>query len=43
MTIRGAIDAIAPPMPPYAVFKIEPRRFFIPRVEDGVSVRSEAR
>lgn len=40
--IQGAIDALSPPMPPYAVFKIEPRRFFIPRIEDGVNVRSEA-
>lgn len=39
--IRGAIDALDPPMPPYEVFKIEPRRFFLPRVEEGVNVRSE--
>lgn len=40
--IQGAIDALDPPMPPYAVFKIEPRRFFIPRIEDGVNIRTEA-
>lgn len=40
-TILGAIEALSIPMPPYAVFKIEPRRFFIPRIEDGVNVRSE--
>lgn len=40
-TILGAIEALSIPMPPYAVFKIEPRRFFIPRIEEGVNVRSE--
>ena len=39
--IEGAIQALRPPMPPYAVFKIEPRRFYIPRLENGVNVRVE--
>ena len=29
--IVAAIDALTPPMPPYSVFKIEPRRFFCRR------------
>ena len=37
--IQGAIEALQPPMPPYAVFKITPRRFYIPKIEDGVNVR----
>jgi len=39
--IRGAIEALRPPMPPYAVFRIEPRRFYLPKIEDGVNVRTE--
>lgn len=39
--IEAAIDALKPPMPPYSVFKIEPRRFYIPKIENGVNVRSE--
>jgi uncharacterized protein YhbP (UPF0306 family) len=39
--ILAAIEALSPPMPPYSVFKIEPRRFFLPRIENGVNVRSE--
>ena len=39
--IEAAIDALQPPMPPYSVFKIEPRRFYIPRIEAGVYVRVE--
>ena len=39
--IEAAIDALDPPMPPYAVFKIEPRRFYVPRIDDGVNVREE--
>ena len=39
--IEAAIDALKPPMPPYAVFKIEPRRFYIPKIEDGVNIRVE--
>jgi hypothetical protein len=37
----SAIEALAPPMPPYSVFKIEPHRFFIPRIEKGVNIRVE--
>ena len=39
--IRGAIEALQPPMPPYEVFKITPRRFYVPRIEEGVNVREE--
>lgn len=39
--IVAAIDALKPPMPPYAVFRIEPERCFVPRIEDGVNVRRE--
>lgn len=39
--IVAAIDALRPPMPPYSVFKIEPRRFYLPRIQDGVNVRTE--
>ena len=39
--ILAAIEALSPPMPPYAVFRIEPRRFYVPRIEDGVNVRKE--
>ena len=38
---HGAIDALRPPMPPYQVFKIRPRRFYIPKIEDGVNIRTE--
>ena len=41
--IVAAIDALSPPMPPYSVFKIEPRRFFLPRIQNGVNVRTEVR
>ncbi len=39
--IVAAIDALTPPMPPYSVFKIEPRRFFLPKIRDGVNIRTE--
>ena len=39
--IVGAIEALEPPMPPYEVFKIIPRRFYVPRIESGVNVRYE--
>ena len=39
--IRAGIDALDPPMPPYEVFKITPRRFYVPKIEDGVNVRHE--
>ena len=41
--IVAAIEALSPPMPPYGVFKIEPRRFFLPTIENGVNMRSEVR
>ncbi len=39
--IVAAIEAIDPPMPPYAVYKIETERFHIPKIESGVNVREE--
>ena len=39
--IEGAIEALKPPMPPYAVYKIETRRFYVPKIKDGVNVREE--
>ncbi len=39
--IRAGIDALNPPMPPYEVFKITPRRVYVPEIEDGVNVRHE--
>lgn len=35
------IDALKLPMPPYAVFKIEPHRFYVPSLQNGVDVRYE--
>lgn len=39
--IVGAIESLELPMPPYAVFKIQPQRFYVPKIEDGVNVRAE--
>lgn len=39
--IVGAIEALTPPMPPYAVFEIRPHRFYIPKIKEGVNVRTE--
>ena len=39
--ITAAIEALTPPMPPYAVFKIEPRHFYLPKIADGVNLRTE--
>ncbi len=39
--IISAIAAMKPPMPPYAVFKIHPHRFYVPKIENGVNIRVE--
>ncbi len=39
--VRGAIDALQPPMPPYQVFMITPSRFYVPAIENGVNTRYE--
>ena len=39
--IVAAIEALQPPMPPYAVFQIRPQKFFLPAIEDGVNIRTE--
>lgn len=39
--VTAAIEALDPPMPPYAAFKIEPSRVFAPIIDDGVNKRVE--
>ena len=39
--IRGAIEAFDLPMPPYAVYKVTPQRFYVPRIENGINIRYE--
>lgn len=39
--VVSAIEALNPPMPPYAVFKIEPLRFYVPKIEEGINKRVE--
>lgn len=40
-TVVAAIEALEPPMPPYAAFEIEPRRVYAPVIDDGVNERVE--
>lgn len=39
--VVSALEALRPPMPPYSVFKIEPLRFYLPTIENGVNDRIE--
>lgn len=39
--IRDAIEALQAPMPPYAVFRVDPARYYLPKLENGVNVREE--
>lgn len=39
--VAAAIEALEPPMPPYAAYEIEPRRVYAPVIEDGVNERVE--
>ena len=39
--VKAAIDAFDISIPPYAVFKVVPHRFFVPRIENGVNIRYE--
>jgi len=39
--VVAAIEALEPPMPPYAAFEIEPQRVYAPIIEDGVNERVE--
>lgn len=39
--IHAGIEALNPPMPPYEVFRITPRRVYVPALRDGVNVRKE--
>ncbi len=39
--VKTAIETLGISIPPYAVFKIVPHRFYIPRVENGLNIRYE--
>lgn len=39
--VEGALEELEAPMPPYAAFKIVPRRVYAPIIEDGVNKRVE--
>ena len=39
--VAVAIDALDIPIPPYAVFKVVPHRFYVPAVENGLIIRHE--
>lgn len=39
--VEGALDAVPVPMPPYAAFKVEPQRVYVPIIEDGINKRVE--
>lgn len=39
--VGAAIAALKPPMPPYAVFRIVPSRFYLPKLRDGINERVE--
>ncbi len=35
------VGTVKLPMPPYAVFKVEPVRWYVPKIENGVNKRME--
>jgi uncharacterized protein YhbP (UPF0306 family) len=39
--VDTAIDALGISMPPYAVFKVVPHRFYVPKIENGLYIRYE--
>lgn len=39
--VAGAIEALDPPMPPYAAFEIKPTEVYAPIIDDGVNKRVE--
>lgn len=39
--VEGAIEALDPPMPPYAAFEIVPELVYAPVIDDGVNKRVE--
>ena len=41
--VKGAIEAldIGGLMPPYAVYRVDPTRYYLPKLENGVKVRTE--
>lgn len=39
--VQGAVEELGAPMPPYAAFKIEPQRVYLPVIEDGINKRVE--
>lgn len=38
-TVVAAVEALKPPMPPYAVFQVKPLEFFLPKLVNGVNER----
>lgn len=39
--VAAAVEALEPPMPPYAAFELEPYRVYAPVIEEGVNRRVE--
>lgn len=39
--VGAAIEALEPPMPPYAAFALEPHRVYVPVIEEGLNRRVE--
>lgn len=39
--VVAAIEALDPPMPPYAAFEINPQKVYAPIIDDGVNKRVE--
>lgn len=39
--VEGAVEQLGAPMPPYAAYKIEPKRVYVPVIEDGINKRVE--
>jgi uncharacterized protein YhbP (UPF0306 family) len=39
--VSAAIEAFDLSIPPYAVFKVVPHRFYVPRIESGLNIRYE--
>lgn len=39
--VVAAIEALEPPMPPYAAFEVDPKRIYAPVIDDGVNKRVE--
>lgn len=37
--VREVIEALKPPMPPYAAFAITPVEYYVPQIDDGINKR----